>query len=123
MRIVRIHVDFWRSRQQEPRWIGQFFGQHPKAHKGPSIHAVINSNAGISLTDGERAAQSVLNLVRHDIRWLKLEAIQQETPINPEKRQAFAKKWLKRLKRDIDHHKFIAEMNSSINRMKPCHIK
>jgi hypothetical protein len=112
MIIKQVHIDFWNAKHAQPSWMQTYYQKNRKLQPKlgvPNIHGCINAHAGIN--------NSCFNHVHNMIIFLKGErrrgaaslmpmlqrlADDPGTIINPEKRSAFARKWLKRLQRDID---------------------
>lgn len=108
---TKIDLWFWQARQPKPSWVGLI--PKPKTavpdhwkHDPYNVDAVTNAHAGVKDTEGERAAVSLLSLLKSVRRrggdlagYLAQIASQPGTVIGPKKRRAFAVRWSKRLRR------------------------
>ena len=104
MKLSRLHLLFWENQQARPGWTKTL--KHGHGQHTVSIHALINEQGGVKVTDGERAAQSMFALVKSVrrreglaglCRWLDEVRENPGTVITPAKRAALARRWLKRL--------------------------
>lgn len=102
MNITHATVTFWEEYSQKtPKWMEARRARKPRI----SIDGVINSQAGISMTDAERSCNNTLCIIKgYRNRGDYLPIIQQMalhpgTVINPEKRAALCKRLEKRILR------------------------
>jgi len=109
VKITQSHVDFW-ARKKGPKFLQEYYREkddkrnksYLRAWVGPlfDINDLIPSE---KMTDGEGAASNLLNLCRSyrkrgELREkLRRLAVNPGTVIQPQKRAAYAKKWLKRI--------------------------
>lgn len=111
MNITRVHLEFYRSRKPLPKWAQKF-----NSYNLVTVDHVINANAGVKFfTDGERSAYNLFLSIliksyrRREptlVRILNDISISPGTVIHPEKRAAYALKWLKRIARNAGGRKY-----------------
>ena len=106
MKLSRLHLLFWENQQARPGWTTTL--KHGHGQHSVSIHALINEQGGVKVTDGERAAQSMVALVRSVRKreglsgllvFLDRVSVDPGTVITPAKRSALARRWIKRLRK------------------------
>lgn len=99
-----VDLSFYRHKQPLPAWAAGL-EDRPTYYDPPSeIDVVVNAHAGVKHTSGEMAVHNLLAILRSkrrrgehlDLALARI-ADNPECLINPEKRAAFARKWLERL--------------------------
>lgn len=95
----RIDFDFYQSKLPPPGWAARL-----GRSRVVDIDVVVNAHSQTRHTDGERAAHNLLAIVRRHRgpgleQMLHQLARRPECMIHPEKRAAFARRWLHRLEK------------------------
>ena len=112
MNITRMHVDYWRERQTEPRWLAQWWDAQdahirsqwlrPK-RRSVSIDSIVNANGNVARRGHEAAMiVHILRLARHNDKGTCIPALArmaqpQSHPSSTPRRIAFARRWLARI--------------------------
>lgn len=106
MKVTKLHLKYWRERQPNPSWAKTIkITKWSKPHE-VSIHSLINQNTDIKNIDKNYAASNLISLIKRytnnpkELRQRLFELhMNPGTIMSPEKRAAYAKKWLTRLNR------------------------
>lgn len=107
IRLTDVHEQFWAARHR-PLW-SSHIKRSERRKAGPSVHECVNAHANISALAQDRgfAVHNLLGILRmarkrgqHEVRaHLLCMVIDPGTVIEPERRTAFARKWLRRMSR------------------------
>lgn len=107
MRLTETHARFWQERKSTPAWVLRMRAERKPnkgrfAHRGTSIDDCINDHVKAPFNYTEHHAGNLIALLKgkkgQELReYLARIAAKPGTPISPERRASYARKWLKKL--------------------------